>query len=64
MLRAKERGLKAVDLGRTNDSQDGLKDFKASYGGVPSIMTEYTFTPPGYEPDTAGEESKKVCSRN
>lgn len=62
MLRAKQRGLTAVDLGRTNDSQDGLKDFKASYGGVPSVMTEYTFTPPGYEPDHASEESRKVIS--
>ncbi len=62
MLRARERGLEAVDLGRTNDSQEGLKDFKASYGGVPSVMTEYRFTPPGYEPDKAAVDAREVIS--
>lgn len=59
MMLTKERGLEAMDLGRTNAAQEGLKSFKASYGGVPAEMTEYRFTVPGYSEPSAYNESRK-----
>lgn len=63
MLKARERGLSHVDLGRTSATQQGLKDFKASYGGVESAMTEYRFTPPGYSPERTDEENREVITQ-
>lgn len=62
MLRAKERGLRAVDLGRTNVSQTGLQAFKASYGGVSSDMIEYSFTPAGFETTSSQRQTREVVS--